>query len=66
MDAPAWRGLPAGLGGTLGHNIDKQWRDLPKKDRDWILFTDEQPTVPFYAGFTPAEFRPALRRNKPR
>ena len=30
------------------------WRDLPKKDRDWILFTDEQPTVPVYAGFTPA------------
>ena len=27
------------------------WRELPKKDRDWILFTDEQPTVPVYAGF---------------
>ena len=26
------------------------WRELPKKDRDWILFTDEQPTVPVYAG----------------
>ena len=22
------------------------WRELPKKDRDWILFTDEQPQVP--------------------
>ena len=33
------------------------WRELPKKDRDWILFTDEQPTVPVYAGFTPAETR---------
>jgi excinuclease ABC subunit A len=30
---------------TLGHDIDKPWRRLPKRDRDWILFTDEQPTV---------------------
>ncbi len=31
--------------------------------RDWILFTDETPTVPVYAGFTPAETRAALRRK---
>ncbi len=30
---------------TLGYDIDKPWRKLPKKARDWILFTDEQPTV---------------------
>jgi excinuclease ABC subunit A len=48
---------------TLGYDVDKPWRDLPKKDRDWILFTDEQPTVPVYAGFTPAETRQALRRK---
>ena len=36
---------------------------LPKKDRDWILFTDEQPVVPVYAGFTPKETRAALRRK---
>jgi excinuclease ABC subunit A len=30
---------------TLGYDIDKPWRRLPKKARDWILFTDEQPTV---------------------
>jgi len=29
----------------LGYDIDKPWRDLPRKDRDWILFTDEQPVV---------------------
>ncbi|MGI9025254.1 MAG: excinuclease ABC subunit A [Burkholderiaceae bacterium] len=46
---------------TLGYDVDKPWRDLPKKARDWILFTDEQPTVPVYAGFTPAETRAALR-----
>ena len=29
----------------LGYDIDTPWRDLPRKDRDWILFTDEQPVV---------------------
>jgi excinuclease ABC subunit A len=48
---------------TLGYDIDTPWRKLPKKDRDWILYTDEQPTVPVYAGFTPAETRRALRRK---
>src|SRR6201999_4314998 len=46
---------------SMGYNVDKPWRDLPKKDRDWILFTEEQPTMPVYAGFTPAETRQALR-----
>ncbi len=30
---------------TLGHDVDKPWRKLPKRARDWILFTDDQPTV---------------------
>ena len=30
---------------TLGYDIDRPWRDLPQADRDWILFTDEQPVV---------------------
>lgn len=29
----------------LGYNIDRPWRDLSRKDRDWILFTDEEPTL---------------------
>jgi excinuclease ABC subunit A len=49
---------------TLGYDVDRPWRDLPKKDRDWILFTDEQPTVPVYAGYTPAESRRAVRRKE--
>jgi excinuclease ABC subunit A len=48
---------------TLGFDVDTPWRKLPKRDRQWILFTDEQPTVPVYAGFTPAETRAALRRK---
>lgn len=49
---------------TLGYDVDTPWRDLPKKVRNWILFTDEQPTVPVYAGFTPAEVRAALKRKE--
>ncbi|GAA1775876.1 excinuclease ABC subunit UvrA [Nocardioides hankookensis] len=29
----------------LGIDIDRPWRKLRKKDRDWLLFTDEQPSV---------------------
>ncbi|MGN7251848.1 ABC transporter [Arthrobacter sp. SAFR-014] len=29
----------------LGYDVDTPWRDLPRKDRDWILFTEEQPVV---------------------
>ena len=49
---------------ALGHDVDRPWRELPKRDRDWILFTDEQPTVPVYAGYTPAETRRALKRKE--
>ena len=24
---------------ALGYDVDRPWRDLPRKDRDWILFT---------------------------
>jgi excinuclease ABC subunit A len=48
---------------TLGYDVDKPWRNLSRKERDWILFTEEQPTVPVYAGFTPAETRQALKRK---
>lgn len=49
---------------TLGYDVDRPWRELPRKDRDWILFTDEQPVVPVYAGLTPAEARRALKRKE--
>ncbi len=48
---------------TLGHDVDVPWRKLPKKLRDWILFTDEQPTVPVFAGYTRAEAQDAVRRK---
>ena len=61
---PAWHGQNLrDILVTLGYDVDKPWRELPKKDRDWILYTDETPTVPVYAGFTPKETRAALRGN---
>ncbi|GGH17480.1 excinuclease ABC subunit UvrA [Silvibacterium dinghuense] len=46
---------------TLGYDVDRSWKNLSDKDRQWILFTEDQPTVPVYAGLTPAETRRALR-----
>ena len=61
---PAWHGQNLrDILVTLGHDVDTPWRDLPPKDRDWILFTDEQPTVPVYAGLSPGETQAALRRK---
>ena len=50
---------------TLGYDVDTPWRDLPKKDRNWLLFTDEQPQVPVYAGYTHEEVKRAVRRREP-
>lgn len=48
---------------TLGYDVDTPWKKLPKKDRDWILFTDEQPQVPVYPGFTHEEVKRAIRQK---
>ena len=62
---PAWHGQNLrDILTSLGYDVDRPWRDLPRKDRDWILFTDEQPTVAVYAGYTPAETRRALKRKE--
>jgi excinuclease ABC subunit A len=61
---PAWHGQNLrDIIVTLGYDVDRPWRDLSRKDRDWLLFTDEQPTVPVYAGLSPAEVRFALKRK---
>src|SRR3712207_9535911 len=49
---------------TLGHDVDRPWRELPQDLRDWILFTDEQPVVPVYPGYTPEETRRAVARKE--
>src|SRR5687767_9269657 len=59
---PAWHGQNLrDILVTLGYDVDTPWRDLPRKVREWILFTDETPTVPVYPGFTPKETKAALR-----
>ncbi len=61
----AWHGQNLrDIATTLGIDVDRPWRDLPKKTRDWLLYTDDQPTVPVYAGYTPAQVRRALKRKE--
>lgn len=48
---------------SLGVDVDRPWRELPKQTRDWILFTDEQPAVPVYPGFSHEEIKRAVRRK---
>jgi excinuclease ABC subunit A len=45
---------------TLGYNVDIPWKDLPKKERDWILFTEEQPVVPVYPRFSGEQVKKAI------
>src|SRR6185369_10070304 len=62
---PAWHGQNLrDILVTLGYDVDRPWKDLPRKERDWILFTDDTPTVPVYAGYTPEETRRALKRKE--
>ena len=42
----AWQGANLrSIVSGLGIDVDKPWKKLRKKDRDWLLFTDEQPAV---------------------
>jgi excinuclease ABC subunit A len=50
---------------SMGYDVDMPWKEIPKKDRDWILFTEEQPVVPVYAGLTPGEVKRALKQKMP-
>ncbi len=48
---------------TLGIDVDRPWRELPEKTRQWILFTDEQPVVPVYPGLTHDQVERAMARK---
>nr|WP_317239189.1 excinuclease ABC subunit UvrA [Hymenobacter sp. 5516J-16] len=50
---------------TLGYDVDRPWQELPQEQRDWILFTEEQPVVPVYPGYSPQETQRALKRREP-
>jgi excinuclease ABC subunit A len=63
---PAWHGQNLrDICVSLGIDIDTPWRKLPKKTRDWLLFTDEQPIVPVWAGYDADEVKRARRRHEP-
>jgi len=49
---------------SMGYNVDIPWRDLPAKEREWILFTMETPTVPVYPGLSPEETAKAIKNKK--
>ncbi|MDC9750954.1 excinuclease ABC subunit UvrA [Proteus mirabilis] len=62
---PAWQGQNLrDILVSMGFDVDRPWKDLPKKDRDWILFTEETPTVPVYAGLTPADTLIAIKKKQ--
>lgn len=46
---------------NLGYDIDVPWQDLPADAREWILYTEERPTIPVYRH---AESPEAVRRLK--
>jgi len=62
---PAWQGQNLSrILTTLGYDIDRPWHTLPKKTRDWILFTDETPTVPVYPEYNIEQTREAIEKGE--
>jgi excinuclease ABC subunit A len=62
---PAWHGQNLrDIVVTLGFDIDRPWRELSKKDRNWLLFTEEQPVVPVYAGYESDEVQRAIKKKE--
>jgi excinuclease ABC subunit A len=62
---PAWQGQNLSrILVSLGHDIDIPWKMLPKKTRDWILFTEETPVVPVYPEYNLAQIREAIEKGE--
>jgi excinuclease ABC subunit A len=49
---------------SMGYDIDVPWRNMPRKDRDWMLFTEEQPVVPVWAHLSLEEVKRARKRKQ--
>ena len=62
---PAWQGKNLSrILTSLGYDIDTPWNKLSKKARDWILFTDDTPTVPVYPDYTYEQTQNAIQNNE--
>jgi excinuclease ABC subunit A len=62
---PAWQGKNLSrILVSLGHDIDKPWKMIPKKTRNWILFTEETPTVPVYPNYDSARTLEAIDKGE--
>ena len=48
---------------SLGYDVERPWQELSRKDRDWILFTEERPTVPVYQGLDRKQAKKARQRD---
>ncbi|MEE7482776.1 excinuclease ABC subunit A [Methylorubrum populi] len=64
-DLPPWAAVYQQAQRWLSAGCFEQlpWKDLPRALRDWILFTDDQPQEPVYAGLSPAQTRLARSRR---
>lgn len=45
---------------TLGYDIDAPWNTLSEQDKEWILFTEEQPSVPIFIGLNAKQRQEAI------
>ena len=62
---PAWQGKNLSrILTSLGYDINKPWNTLPKKARDWILFTDDTPTVPVFPEYTLEQTQAAIKNEE--
>uniref|UniRef100_UPI00103FBA45 excinuclease ABC subunit UvrA n=1 Tax=Pedobacter nototheniae TaxID=2488994 RepID=UPI00103FBA45 len=49
---------------SMGIDVDIPWKQLSKKNRDFILYTEESPSVPVYSGYTLQEVQRAIMAKK--
>jgi excinuclease ABC subunit A len=49
---------------SMGIDVDVPWRKLPKKTRDWILYTEEQPQLPVYPGLNLEQTQKAIKNKR--
>jgi excinuclease ABC subunit A len=49
---------------SLGYDIDVPWREIPRDQQEWALFTQDSPQVPIYRDLSPAQVRKAVAAQR--